>query len=119
MKTTIVLEPEAQVFAATVAKPPFLFELGPEKGRVVLDELQGGAVDKLPVDIEDMTIASGPSGQVSFRILRPSQALGPLPVILYIHGTGWVFGNNHTHDRLVRELAAGASAALVFPNYSL
>jgi len=30
---------------------------------------------------------------------------GPLSVIVYIHGAGWVFGNAHTHDRLVRELA--------------
>jgi acetyl esterase len=30
-----------------------------------------------------------------------------------------VFGNVHTHDRLIRELAVGAQAAVVFPNYSL
>jgi acetyl esterase/lipase len=30
-----------------------------------------------------------------------------------------VFGNAHTHDRLVRVLAAGANVAVVFPEYSL
>jgi acetyl esterase len=40
-------------------------------------------------------------------------------VIVYIHGAGWVFGNRHTHDRLVRELAVGVGAAVVFPEYSL
>ncbi|MGW3465826.1 alpha/beta hydrolase, partial [Streptomyces olivaceoviridis] len=40
-------------------------------------------------------------------------------VIFYIHGAGWVFGNAHTHDRLVRELAVGADAAVVFPEYDL
>ncbi|MYR85035.1 alpha/beta hydrolase fold domain-containing protein, partial [Streptomyces sp. SID685] len=40
-------------------------------------------------------------------------------VILYLHGAGWVFGNAHTHDRLVRELAVGARAAVVFPEYDL
>jgi acetyl esterase/lipase len=40
-------------------------------------------------------------------------------VILYIHGAGWVFGNAHTHDRLVRELAVGTDAAVVFPEYDL
>jgi acetyl esterase/lipase len=44
---------------------------------------------------------------------------GPLPAILYIHGAGWVFGNAHTHDRLIRELAAGTGSAVVFPDYSL
>ena len=41
-----------------------------------------------------------------------------MPVILYIHGAGWVFGNSHTHDRLIRELATEANAAVVFPEYS-
>jgi hypothetical protein len=34
---------------------------------------------------------------------------------VYIHGAGWVFGSVLTHDRLVRELAVGAGAAVVFP----
>jgi acetyl esterase len=56
---------------------------------------------------------------VSIRILRPRDATEALPVILYTHGAGWVFGNAHTHDRLIRELAVGSGAAVVFPNYSL
>ena len=40
-------------------------------------------------------------------------------MVLYIQGAGWVFGNAHTHDRLVRELAVGAQAAVVFPEYDL
>jgi acetyl esterase/lipase len=38
-------------------------------------------------------------------------------VILYMHGGGWVLGNAGTHDRLVRELAVGARAAVVFVEY--
>ncbi len=119
MRTRIQLEPEAQAFAEAAAKPPFLFNLGPEKGRTALDEAQSGPVSKLPVDIQDLTIKNGPSGDVSIRILRPQNPPARLPVIVYIHGAGWVFGNEHTHDRLIRELAAGAEAAVVFPNYSL
>jgi acetyl esterase len=36
---------------------------------------------------------------------------------VYIHGAGWVFGSTQTHDRLMRELAVGAGAAVVFPVY--
>lgn len=64
-----------------------------------------------------MTVEGGPTGSVCARIVRPEGATGPLPVIVYIHGAGWVFGNAHTHDRLVRELAVGAGAAVVFPEY--
>ncbi len=114
-----VLEPSAQAFADATAKPPYLFELGPEKGRAVVDEVQSGEVAKLPVDIEDRTVPGGPGGSVSVRILRPPNAPGTLPVVVYIHGAGWVFGNSHTHDRLIRELAVGSQAAVVFVNYSL
>jgi acetyl esterase/lipase len=116
----IQLESEAQAFVHATAKHPFLFELGPEKGRTAFDEVQSGPVSKLAVDIEELTIEDGPtSSQVSIRILRPQNATAMLPVILYIHGAGWVFGNHHTHDRLIRELAIGVQAAVVFPNYSL
>jgi acetyl esterase len=115
----VVLEPEAQAFADATSKPPFLADLGPVKGRDAVDAVQSGPIEKLPVDIEDLVIDGGPKGQVSIRILRPVNAPATLPIILYNHGAGWVFGNHLTHDRLIRELAVGAGAAVVFPNYSL
>ncbi|MES1029315.1 alpha/beta hydrolase [Bacillus velezensis] len=119
MLKKVQLEKEAQEFAEATANPPYLFDLGPEKGREAVDEVQSDPIDKLPVDIEDIMISGGPSGQVSVRIMRPQNAPAHLPVIVYIHGAGWVFGNEHTHDRLIRELAVGAQAAIVFPNYTL
>src|SRR5437764_11905437 len=119
MTSRIQLEPEAQAFAEAVAKPPFLFTLGPERGRIALEEAQAGHVSKLPVDIEDLTVDDGPSGQVALRIMRPQHAPATLPVIVYIHGAGWVFGSRQTHDRLMRELAVGAEAVVVFPEYRL
>jgi len=119
MANRIQLEPEAQAFAEAEALSPLLFTLDPEKGRLALDEAQSGRVRKHPVDIEDLTIADGPSVQLALRILRPQNARTPLPVIVYIHGAEWVFGSPQTHDRLVRELAVGAGAAVVFPVYRL
>jgi len=119
MTSWIQLEPEAQAFAEAVAKPPFLFTLGPERGRIALEEAQAGQMSKLPVDIEDLTVDNGPSGQVALRIMRPQHAPATLPVIVYIHGAGWVFGSKQTHDRLMRELAVGAETAVVFPEYRL
>src|SRR5258706_13716615 len=118
MTNRIQLEPEAQAFAEAEVLSP-LFTLGPEKGRLALDQTQSGRVRKHPVDIEDLTITNGASAQLALRILRPQHARTPLPVIVYIHGAGWVFGSTQTHDRLVRELAVGAGAAVVFPGYRL
>jgi acetyl esterase/lipase len=57
-------------------------------------------------------------GNVRVRIVRPPDAVGTPPVILYMHGGGWVLGNADTHDRLVRELAVGTGAAVVFVEYA-
>jgi acetyl esterase/lipase len=115
----VQLEPAARRFAEATALPPYLFDLGPEAGRAVLDEVQDGSVSKPAADLTDLVVPGGPSGEVPVRIIRPRHAPASLPVILYAHGGGWVFGNPHTHDRLVRELAAGSNAAVVFPDYSL
>jgi acetyl esterase len=115
-----VLEPAAAEFAAATANPPYLFDLGPVEGRKAVDQVQSGdGVTKPEVQEEWVTVEGGPTGSVRARIVTPVDATGPLPVLIYIHGAGWVFGNAHTHDRLVRELAVGISAAVVFPEYDL
>jgi acetyl esterase/lipase len=117
--TAPVLEQAAAEFAAATANPPYLFDLGPVQGRKAVDEVQSGEIAKPAVDEEWIEVTGGPTGSVRARIVKPAGATGPLPVIVYIHGAGWVFGNAHTHDRLVRELAVGANAAVVFPEYDL
>lgn len=114
-----VLEPAAAALAKATDNPPYLFELPPAEGRKAVDDLQSGEIAKPAVDEEWVTVPGGPTGSVRARIVKPAGATGTLPVVLYIHGAGWVFGNAHTHDRLVRELAAGANAAIVFPEYDL
>ncbi|MGV9708546.1 alpha/beta hydrolase [Streptomyces sp. NPDC003483] len=114
-----VLEPAAAAFVEATANPPYLFDLAPAEGRKAVDEVQAGDEGKPAVDEEWITVNGGPTGTVRARIVKPAGATGTLPVIFYIHGAGWVFGNAHTHDRLVRELAVGAGAAVVFPEYDL
>jgi acetyl esterase/lipase len=114
-----VLEAAAAEFVAATANPPYLFDLAPAEGRKAVDEVQSGEIAKLAVDEERVTVSGGPTGSVRARIVRPAGVTGVLPVVIYIHGAGWVFGNAHTHDRLVRELAVGVGAAVVFPEYDL
>jgi acetyl esterase len=124
MKETISLskgiEPSAREFLDTVNSNdgPQLYELSVKDARAVLTDAQAGPVAKLPADIEDHIIEGGPVGQVSIRIVRPEGNKEALPVVMYFHGGGWVLGDKDTHDRLIREIANGAQAAVVFVNYT-
>ena len=112
----VVLEQASQEFVEATAKPPFLYELTPDEARKVLDDVQAAPIDKLAVEDRWITVPAE-VGDVRVRIVRPPDSAGTLPVILYMHGGGWVLGNAGTHDRLVRELAVGAGAAVVFVEY--
>ncbi|BDT94737.1 alpha/beta hydrolase [Nocardia sputorum] len=113
----ISLEPAAQEFVDATAQPPFLYQLPPEEGRKAVDGVQDSPIFKPEIDEEWITVEGGPTGSVRVRIVKPQGATGTLPVIVYTHGAGWVFGDAHTHDRLVRDLAVGTNAAVVFPEY--
>lgn len=115
---TPVLEGAAQAFADATANPPFLFDLPVSEGRKTVDATQDGEFPDPAATREDLTIAGGPTGEVQLTIYRPAGEVGILPVVLYTHGAGWVFGDVHTHDRLVRELTTRAEAATVFVSYN-
>jgi acetyl esterase len=114
-----VLEDAAQAFVEATAAPPFLFDLPVDEGRRTVDAAQDGEFPAPAASTENLTIPGGPTGEVRITIYRPEGAVGVLPVVLYTHGAGWVFGDLHTHDRLVRELTTRAEAATVFTSYSL
>jgi acetyl esterase len=112
-----ILEPEAQAIADATANPPYLYELGPEGARKVLDDIQAAPVEKAEVGEDKWITVPAEVGNVQVRLLKPVGTVGPLPVILYIHGGGWILGNSGTHDRLIRELCAGVQAAVAFVEY--
>jgi acetyl esterase/lipase len=116
VQTKVILEPAAQALADATSKPPFLYELDYADARKVLEDLQAGPVAKLPIDEEWLTVPAA-VGDARVRLIRPQGTEDVLPVIVYMHGGGWVLGNAATHDRLVRELAVGAGAALAFVEY--
>lgn len=51
------------------------------------------------------------------RVYAPSG--GHLPIVLYLHGGGFVVGNLETHDSLCRQLALRSGAAVVALDYRL
>jgi acetyl esterase len=53
-----VLEPAAREIAEATAEPPFLFELGPDGARKVLDDVQAPPIDKPDVDERWVTVSA-------------------------------------------------------------
>ncbi|MCA6773646.1 alpha/beta hydrolase [Enterococcus mundtii] len=118
MTDRISLEKEAIEFSDANAPHPRIYELLPEEGRDLLEEVQSSSVEKLPVDIEDLKMDTNDWGQINVRFIRPEGNVEKLPVIFYIHGAGWVFGSAKTHDKLIRELAVRTNSIVIFPEYS-
>jgi acetyl esterase len=78
-------------------------------------ELQG---EPAPVDdVADRTVP-GPAGDIPIRVYRPA-GHGPLPVVVYYHGGGWVIGDLEVVDRPCRLLASAAQAVVVSVDYRL
>ncbi|MGW5332740.1 alpha/beta hydrolase [Streptomyces bauhiniae] len=115
---TPYLEPAAKELAEATDPHPRIYEVPPEQGRAILADLQSDtSVPRPEVDEEWVDVDAGEWGTVRTRVIRPKGVTGPLPVLIFLHGAGWVFGDDKTHDRLFRELTVGAGAVGVFPVY--
>jgi acetyl esterase len=112
------LELHTQQFIDSLAGAPPIYTLSPADARSALARAQSIPVGKPSAQVEDITLPVGPTGSVPIRIIRPVRAAEVLPAVMYFHGGGWVLGDRDTHDRLVREIAVGAEAAVVFVDYA-
>lgn len=112
------LEPAAAGFAEAAAAGQPIYERSYVDTRAVLAGVQHDKVKaSAPTATQDLVWKIGPTGTVRIRIVRPTDARGKLPAVLYYHGGGWVMGDRNTHDHLIRELAVKARAAVVFVEY--
>jgi acetyl esterase len=64
------------------------------------------------------TSVSGESYEIPIRIYMP-EGDGPLPLLIFIHGAGWVAGNLDTHDNVCRCLSSRAECVVVSIDYRL
>jgi acetyl esterase len=86
-----------------------------EEGIARAHLLQGRPVEIAKVG--EMKIP-GPAGEIPIRVYWPLES-GPLPVLVYYHGGGWVIGDLDTNDNICRLLSKGASAVVVSVDYRL
>lgn len=69
----------------------------------------------VPELVRENISIEGPAGSIALRIYRPN--LDRPPLLLFIHGGGWVSGDLDTHDQMCRLLAAGADCAVLAVTY--
>lgn len=96
-----------------------LYELQPDEARQFLLDIQNKSPIKISAEIFDTYIPAKNYGNIEVRFVRPKNSNNDiLPVILYLHGGGWVMGDKITHDMLIRKLANCTNSAVAFVNYS-
>ena len=105
--------------ARAAAQPPVKLELPLDNSRELNDGLslplaKGGAV---MAESEDRWLALR-GRRILCRFHRPTAGTGH-PVLVYLHGGGWVWGSVDTHDRLMREYAAASGCAVIGVDYAL
>ena len=108
----------AEGVTARRAKPAFP-DVGPDVAKAMFEAMQANASGQPEVAaIEDVTVAGG-EGPLSARLYRPAQSAEKPPLIVYLHGGGFVLGSFNTHDRNARRLVNAAGALVVSVNYRL
>ena len=69
-------------------------------------------------EVSDRAV-TGSAGEIPIRIYHPKLGEGRLPIVLYLHGGGFVSGDLDTHDPLCRQLANHVPAMVVAVDYRL
>jgi acetyl esterase len=118
-----ITDPVTRQFLDVLASTPgpALHELPVADARVMARGMRAMFPDTFdgPPCLKEDRVIPGPAGDLSIHIVRPVGQAGPLPVVMFFHGGGWVLCDLSTHERLVCEIAAGVGAAVVFVDYSL
>lgn len=109
-----------EAYLAEAAKLPAIVLARPfDPQRAINDALSMTMASGGPAmaDTRDLWV-SGRGRRILCRVHRPSMAPN-LPVLVYFHGGGWVWGSIDTHDKLAREYAEAAGCAVVSVDYAL
>ncbi|MEO7571661.1 MAG: alpha/beta hydrolase, partial [Acidimicrobiales bacterium] len=96
---------------------PSLSEMSPADARALFKSLS--AMDQ-PEEVTrvDDRVVPGAEHDVPVRVYTPADAVGgDAPLLLWIHGGGWVIGDLDTADATARALANRSGAVVVSVDY--
>jgi acetyl esterase len=119
----MTLDPQAARFleAAEQSGLPLLETLSPQAARIQYEKgcaVVGGRAPEL-FDVRDMA-APGPRGDIGLRVYTPRDPAGEaLPLLIYIHGGGYVIGSLDSHDIPCRHLALNGDCMVISIDYRM
>jgi len=114
----VALDPQLQAIVEAMSGNASLRELGVAGARAQAEAgLAFAGPGETVARVQDRTIP-GPGGDLPVRIYWP-EADGPLPILVYFHGGGWVICSLDTHDGTCRQLANRAGCIVVSVDYRL
>ncbi len=113
---------DVRAFLAMIAgmNRPALGEVPIEQSRVMMAAMQE-FTQPPPREmalVKDLA-CPGPAGDIPLRLYDPRESRGPAPLLLFIHGGGFVFGDIASYDRTCREIAAEMDLPLISVEYRL
>lgn len=117
------LDPQVRDFLTQAAaeNPLPMNLLSPQEARLqMLAKLSILGKPQSVARVEDFRF-EGPGGEVGVRVYTPAGKAdaGPLPILAYFHGGGWVIGDIESHDGLCRALANVTGALVASVDYRL
>lgn len=122
----MLLNPDIEAFLdladASRDTVPALHQLPVNEARALFAQttrqLRWAAPSSVKVEALDCQARDGQ--RIGLRLYRPDEAVnGPLPVLLFLHGGGFVLGSLDSHDGICREFAARAQCAVMAVDYRL
>jgi len=126
MRDTIAVDPQVTQLLKTIGakmvelEHPPLDQLTPEQSRDYY-QVARSYFKELPVSgvtVEERCFEGRDGHDIPVRIYKP-EATGPLPVLVYFHGGGWVFGDLDSSDNVCRYLSKHAQTIVVSVGYRL
>ncbi len=118
-----MLDPHARALLDLMAAngvPP-MHTLSPAEARAAYRDRRGYSQPEPPAvaEVRDL-VGDG----IPMRLVRPpappsAPTSARLPLLVYLHGGGWVIGDLDTHDTLCRSLALAAGCAVLSVDYRL